>query len=338
MTIAENMRPLSLVDTFGRVHDYLRISLTERCNLRCTYCMPEEGIAMRPKSHFMQHHEVAAIAATFARLGVKKIRITGGEPLVRNDLAKIIASLSRLNVELAITTNGLLLDKYIDCLKANGLRSVNVSLDSLDPTTYNRITRRNYFEKVMSNISILLKNDFNVKLNAVILRGVNDHELPEFVRFTQTRDIHFRFIEFMPFSGNRWREDKGLTRAEMLDSIHAAFPGKVTRLTDSPGSRDEYFRLNGFAGTFGVIGSVTNPFCDTCNRIRLTADGRLRNCLFSANETDLLSLLRAGEDIVPHIFESVLHKKAMRGGSGSVQQLSEESFHHNSRAMHTIGG
>jgi cyclic pyranopterin phosphate synthase len=300
--------------------------------------MPEEGITMRPKSHFMQHHEVAEIAATFVRLGVKKIRITGGEPLVRSDADKVIASLSRLNVELAITTNGLLLDRFIDCFKTNGLRSVNVSLDSLDPLTYNSITRRNYFDKVMSNISLLLKNDFHVKLNAVILKGVNDRELVDFVKFTQTRKIHFRFIEFMPFSGNLWRQDKGIKRSEMLDRIYAAFPKKIIRLDDSVNSKDEYFRVDGYAGTFGIISSVTNPFCDTCNRIRLTADGRLRNCLFSSDEADLLSLFRAGEDIVPPILESVLHKKAMRGGSDSIQQLSEASLHQHSRAMHTIGG
>lgn len=327
-----------MTDQFNRVHDYLRISLTERCNLRCFYCMPENGIELRPRSEFMTADEIYSIAKTFVGLGVKKIRLTGGEPLVRNDAREIISSLSELPVELAITTNGVLVDKFIDTFKKIGLKSVNVSLDSLQKEKLNLMTRRNYAETIFSNIQLLLQENFHVKLNAVIMRGHNDDELLDFVEFTKNQNVHFRFIEFMPFDGNKWDKSKGLSFGEMMDRVYDKFGNTVHRIADSKNDTSKNFKIEGYTGTFAVISSVTNPFCDTCNRIRLTADGKLKNCLFSQGETDLLSLHRNGKEIVPAILESIWNKKTKRGGMVSLEDFANPMLNQRNRSMVAIGG
>ncbi|TAL59533.1 MAG: GTP 3',8-cyclase MoaA [Bacteroidetes bacterium] len=324
----------NISDQFGRIHDYLRISLTERCNLRCFYCMPEEGIALRPKSQFMTKEEVIRMAETFVSLGIKKIRLTGGEPLVRNDAKEIIDALSGLPVELAITTNGILVNKYIDTFISSGLKSVNVSLDSLQRDKLNSITRRNYFDTIISNIRLLIKNNFHVKLNAVIIRGVNDDEIVDFIEFTKDNNVHFRFIEFMPFDGNKWDWSKGLSYKEILDMVKLKYRNNLTRMEDRKNDTSRNFRVHGYKGTFAIISSVTNPFCGTCNRIRLTADGKIKNCLFSDSETDLLSAMRREEDIIPMIQETVWHKKSMRGGMNSIEDFGKQK----NRSMVAIGG
>ncbi len=328
----------NITDSFGREHDYLRISLTERCNLRCFYCMPAEGIPLRPRSEFMKKNEVVDIAKTFVDLGVKKIRLTGGEPLVRNDAKEIIEALSLLPVELAITTNGILVDKFINTFTSVGLKSVNVSLDSLQREKLNTITRRNYFDSIMSNIQLLIKQNFHVKLNAVIMRGVNDDEVIDFIEFTKENNVHFRFIEFMPFDGNKWNWKKGVSYKEMMTVINSSYFDKVQRIEDGKNDTSKNYKIEGYNGTFAVISSVTNPFCDSCNRLRLTADGKLKNCLFSNSETDLLSSLRHGENIRPLILESVWNKKARRGGMDTLAQFSNPTEHSKNRSMLAIGG
>ncbi|MCC6370326.1 MAG: GTP 3',8-cyclase MoaA [Bacteroidia bacterium] len=329
---------ISLTDQFGRVHDYLRISLTERCNLRCVYCMPEQGIVLRPKSQFMTTQEVIQLATHFVDLGVNKIRLTGGEPLVRNDAKEIIEGLSKLGVQLAISTNGILVDKFLETFKSAKIRSVNISLDSLNEEKFNSVTRRQEFQKVMSNIHTLLKENFHVKLNAVIMKGVNDHEIMDFINFTKNHNIHFRFIEFMPFNGNKWDWNKGLSYKEMMERVNLYFPGKVIKLEDKKNDTSKSYRIEGYKGTFAIISSVTNPFCDTCNRLRLTADGKLKNCLFSQNETDLLGALRNGADIKPLIYESVWNKKSVRGGMDTFEDLSNSDLNQKNRSMIAIGG
>lgn len=324
----------NISDQFGRVHDYLRISLTERCNLRCFYCMPENGIELRPKSQFMNKEEVIQMAKIFVSLGVKKIRLTGGEPLVRNDAREIITELSKLPVELAISTNGILVDKYLDTFISSGLKSVNVSLDSLKRDKLNTITRRNYFDTIISNINLLIKNNFHVKLNAVVMRGVNDDEIIDFIEFTKTNNIHFRFIEFMPFDGNKWDWSRGLSYKEILDTVKLRYRNDFTRIEDRKNDTSKNFKVNGYAGTFAIISSVTNPFCDTCNRLRLTADGKIKNCLFSNSETDLLSAMRKGEDIIPLIQETVWHKKSVRAGMNTLEDFGKLK----NRSMVAIGG
>ena len=294
---------VNIIDSFGRVHDYLRISLTERCNLRCFYCMPESGIPLRPKAEFMTQEELLKIASVFVGMGVKKIRLTGGEPLIRNDAKEIISGLGRLPVELAITTNGVLADQFIGTFQKAGLRSVNVSLDSLNNEKLRTITRRAYSDVVMDNIHLLLNEGFRVKLNAVIIRGVNDDELTDFIKFTEKNNVHYRFIEFMPFDGNKWDWSRGVSYSEIMEKVEPVFGKRIVRLTDAANDTSRNYKIEGYRGSFGIISSVTNPFCDTCNRLRLTADGKLKNCLFSGTETYLLSALRSGQDIRPLIFE-----------------------------------
>jgi molybdenum cofactor biosynthesis protein A len=328
----------NIVDTFGRVHDYMRISLTERCNLRCTYCMPEEGIELRPRSKFMTKDEVINIAKIFVSMGVKKIRLTGGEPLIRKDAREIIEALAQLPVELAITTNGVLVDKFIDTFMSSRMRSINVSLDSLQKEKVNAISRRDHFDTIISNIHLLIKHNFHVKLNAVMIRGVNDNEIIDFVEFTKEHNVHFRFIEFMPFDGNKWDWSKGVSYKEMMSTINSVYSDKAQRILDQKNDTAKNYKINGYAGTFAVISSVTNPFCDTCNRIRLTADGKIKNCLFSNTETDLLTHFRQGEDIRPLILESIYHKKAVRSGMETFAQLADPAEHSKNRSMISIGG
>lgn len=327
-----------LLDQFGRAHNYLRISLTERCNLRCVYCMPAEGIALRPKSQFMTTEEVVGIAKTFVSLGVTKIRLTGGEPLVRNDAKEIIEELSKLNVDLAISSNGILVDKFIDTFKANGVRSINISLDSLKEEKLNSVTRRNHFNDILSNIHLLIKENFHVKLNAVIMKGINDDEVLDFVQFTKENPVHFRFIEFMPFNGNKWDWSKGLSYKEMMHIIESGYVNKVLKLEDKKNDTAKSYKIEDFKGTFAVISTVTNPFCDSCNRLRLTADGKMKNCLFSQSETDLLTAFRNGDDIRPIIFENVWKKKSTRGGMESFEEFADASLNQKNRSMISIGG
>lgn len=328
----------SLTDSFGRKHDYLRISLTERCNLRCFYCMPEEGVPHRESSKFMTTDEVLGIATEFVKMGVRKIRLTGGEPLVRKDAATVLQRLSELPVELAITTNGVLVDEYLDVLKACRLKKINVSLDSLKSERFNKITRRDYYTRVMNNIQLLIDNDFEVKLNAVLIKGVNDDEIKDFIRFTRDKKVEFRFIEFMPFDGNKWNFSKCLSQKEILDVVNEEFSSSVIRLMDHPNDTARHYKINGYQGTFAIISSVTNPFCDSCNRIRLTADGKMKNCLFSAGETDLLSIYRSQQDIKPAILDGIFHKKRQRGGMETQEDIEQHHLRYPNRSMVMIGG
>jgi molybdenum cofactor biosynthesis enzyme MoaA len=216
-------QPEKLIDSFGRVHDYLRISLTERCNLRCFYCMPEEGIALREKSVFMSAEETFAIAKEFVSMGVKKIRLTGGEPLIKKNISLILHELASLNIELAITTNGILVDQYLNDFKQTGLRAVNVSLDSLDEKNFERISRRNYFQRIVSNIHLLINEGFQTKINVVVMRGENDHEIIDFINYTRDLPVQIRFIEFMPFDGNNWNWEKKVSFSEIMQQIHTEF-------------------------------------------------------------------------------------------------------------------
>ncbi len=328
------IKSTGIVDQFNRVHDYLRISLTERCNLRCFYCMPAEGILLRPRSTFMSAEEIISITGTFVSLGVKKIRLTGGEPLVRKDAKLILEELSKLPVELAITTNGILVNEYIETFTKCGVHSINVSLDSLKKEKFNTITRRDYFDTVVSNIELLLQNKFHVKVNAVVIKGVNDEEVCDFVSWTKDKNVHVRFIEFMPFDGNNWNWEKGVSYREIMAKIDEQFGSGIIKLDDGKNDTAKNYAIEGHLGTFAIISSITNPFCDTCNRLRLTADGKMKNCLFSGGETDLLGALRRGEDIVPMIEQTVWNKKAIRGGAETLNDFSKQK----NRTMVAIGG
>jgi len=332
-------QPNILRDTFGREHAYLRISLIERCNLRCSYCMPEEGVQLSPKSHIMTYEEIYEIAKTFVKNGVTKIRLTGGEPLIRKDFPVILEKLATLPVELSITTNAVIIDKFIDVLKTNGVKSINVSLDSLDKEKFKHITRRDQFEKVYNNILLLIKEGFKVKVNAVLIKNFNDNEIIDFIRFTKNLPVSVRFIEFMPFDGNKWDMSKMVSYKDVMQYVNASFSEEnIERLQDAPNDTAKNYKIKGYKGSFAIIGSVTNPFCDSCNRLRLTANGQLKNCLFSSAESDLLTTLREGKSIEPIIEKAVRAKFKVRGGMDTLEKLQEPKLHSNNRSMTTIGG
>jgi len=329
--------PIQILDKFGRVHDYLRISLTERCNLRCFYCMPEEGVKLRDKANFMTSEEIIDIAKMFVDLGIKKIRITGGEPLIKKDIKNLLLQLGQLPVELVMTTNAVLADKFIDTFKAAGIKSINVSLDSLEEDKFNTISKRKYFTKIKSNIDLLIEEGFNVKVNAVIIKDLNEHEIPAFIEWTKHKKVSVQFIEFMPFDGNKWEWDKKVSFKEILTIVNDHFGEEnIVKITDKPNSTSRNYQLSKGVGTFGIISSVTNPFCDTCNRIRLTADGKIKNCLFSESETDVLMTLRKKKDIKALIIESISNKKKARGGYPEFNDDFVKGM--KNRSMTTIGG
>lgn len=323
-------------DRFNRVHDYLRISLTDNCNLRCFYCMPEEDYDFTPASRLMQPKEIETLAQLFVREGVKKIRLTGGEPLVRKDAAQIISSLGGLPVELALTTNGTRIQEFLPVLRESGICNVNISLDTLQPDKFQLITRRNLFHLVRSNIELLLHHRLNVKLNAVVMKGFNDDEIADFIAWTAHVPLQIRFIEFMPFSGNRWTSNKVVSMDEILQAVSQRY--SFLPVQGEPNDTARYFAVPGHAGSFAIIGTMTAPFCSTCNRMRLTADGKLKNCLFSDGETDLLSALRKGEDVAPLIHASIQNKAEALGGqfAGAFEKIDAETIHN--RSMITIGG
>ncbi|MES2285832.1 MAG: GTP 3',8-cyclase MoaA [Bacteroidota bacterium] len=301
-----------LTDTFGRHHDYLRISLTDACNLRCVYCMPNEKVLVTPSAKLMQVGEIENLAKVFVGLGVKKIRLTGGEPLLRKDAKEIIQKLSKLPVELTISTNAVLVDQYIETFKAANIRSVNVSLDTLNPDEFFAITKRGDFKKIMSNIYLLLSQNFKVKVNMVVMKGINEHAILDFISWTKDFPLDVRFIEFMPFAGNEWLPEKVFSYKEMLNIISTKYT--FLKLEDAINDTAKKYTVPGHAGTFAFITTITEPFCGTCNRLRLTADGKMKNCLFSQEETDLLMALRKGEDITPLILSCLESKKRERGG------------------------
>ncbi len=274
--------------------------------------MPSEDMQFALHSTLMTANEVFSIAEKFVKLGVKKIRLTGGEPLVRKDAHHIIHLLSKLPVELTITTNATRTDSFLDDFKKAGIRSVNVSLDTFSKEKFLSITRRNDFDKVWQNIHQLLAHNFHVKLNVVVMEGVNDDELLDFVSFTQHQSIHIRFIEFMPFPGNNWNIQKVYSYIEMLEKLKQNFD--IEKLIDAKHSTAKKYKVKGYAGTFAFINTVTLPFCGDCNRLRLTADGKMKNCLFSKGEIDLLSAYRNGEDLDALIFQSLAQKQKQTGG------------------------
>jgi cyclic pyranopterin phosphate synthase len=328
-----------LTDGFGRRHNYLRISLLEKCNLRCTYCMPADGIALSPKASLMTADEIFGIAQTFAQNGVDKIRLTGGEPLLRKDFPEIVSKLAALDVSLSVTTNGILIDRHIDVLRQFKIKKINLSLDTLISSKFQAVTLRNQFEKVVDNLHLLLNNDFQVKVNVVLIKGFNDNEIVDFVKLTQFLPISVRFIEFMPFAGNEWDRSKMVSQQEILSLVGNVFTeNEIQKLEDEKNFTSRNYKIKDFQGDFGIISSITNPFCDSCNRIRLTADGKIKNCLFSNYETDLLTPFRNGESITGLISESIQNKKKVRAGMSGINEINDPVLHSDNRSMIAIGG
>jgi len=328
-----------LQDSFGREHNYLRISLTEKCNLRCTYCMPEEGVKLSPRNNLMTAQEIIDIATMFVKHGVNKIRLTGGEPLLRKDFSSILKGLSQLDVKLSLTTNAILVDQFIADFKLYGIKDINVSLDTLISEKFASITKRDQFNRAYNNILLLLKEGFNLKLNVVLINNFNKDEIIDFIKLTKNNPINIRFIEFMPFDGNQWDKSKIVSQKEVLEKVDHYFgaDNNQTLPTENNFTARNY-QIRAYQGTYGIISSVSNPFCDSCNRIRLTANGKLKNCLFSGGETDILSPFRENQSIDKLIQQTVFKKKAIRAGMDTMERLENPKLHTKNRSMITIGG
>lgn len=288
--------PESLLDRFGRVHTNLRISITDRCDFRCTYCMPEE-MEFYPKSHILTYEEIVRLAQLSIRLGVDKIRLTGGEPLIRRDVTALVRQLVSLDGlrDLSLTTNGSRLQAMAQDLWDAGLRRLNVSLDTLDREKFAQITRRDMIDRVLAGLDEAARVGFHpIKINAVAIRGFTEEELLDFARLARERTFQVRFIEFMPLDGDDgWKADSVLSGQEIREAINAKYPLRAARNADPHAPATVYEFVDG-KGSIGIIPSVTEPFCATCNRIRLTADGKFRHCLFAVDETDLKTPMRAG--------------------------------------------
>jgi len=324
-----------LVDPFGRVIRDLRISVTDRCNFRCTYCMPAEGMEWLPRSEVLTFEEIHRVSRIFVeRFGVEGIRLTGGEPTVRAHLPMLISQLSRLGVDLAMTTNGATLRNSAEELRSAGLRRINISLDTLHADRFEQMTRRNELENVLAGIDAAVAAGFSpVKINAVIERGVNDDEIVDLARFGRDRGVEVRFIEFMPLDATgHWANDRVVGQDEIVERIAEVFPlEQMPARGAAPADRWRY--LDG-AGTVGVIPSVTKPFCGDCDRVRLTAEGQFRTCLFATDEFDLREIMRSGGDddaLAERIIAAV-------GTKWAGHQINRVEFIRPNRSMSQIGG
>ncbi|MFK8025846.1 MAG: GTP 3',8-cyclase MoaA [Ilumatobacter sp.] len=334
-----------LIDPFGRHIQDLRISVTDRCNFRCTYCMPEEGLTWLDRSEVMSFEEIERLARIFVeRYGVQGIRLTGGEPTVRAKLATLVEKLAVLEhsggpVDLSMTTNGATLRHLAPSLKAAGLRRVNISLDTLDREKFHEMTRRDELEAVLDGIEAAKEAGFSpVKINAVIERGVNDDELVDLATFGRERDVEMRFIEFMPLDADgHWVNDTVVGQDEIVERIGEVYPVEVMPARGAaPADRFRYLDRDAKTpgGRIGVIPTVTKPFCGDCDRVRLTASGEFRTCLFATKEFDLLSAIRAGEtddEVAARIEAAVATKWA-------GHQINQVSFTRPSKSMSQIGG
>jgi cyclic pyranopterin phosphate synthase len=298
--------------------------------------MPNEEYDAPPAKALMQTNEIDTIAGVFVKLGVNKIRLTGGEPFVRNDAGAVIEKLSAYGVQLAITTNGIRISDFLPSLQKAGITSLNVSLDTLDAGKFAMITKRDLFDKVWTNIELLLNSNMHVKLNVVVMKGINNHEINDFIALTKHLPLHVRFIEFMPFDKNNWNNDKLFGWQNILHT--AALQYDFYPLQPKANDTAKSYQVYNHTGTFAVISTMTAPFCDTCNRIRLTADGKMKNCLFSTTEVDLLTPLRNGENIEPIIRRCIMDKAKATGGQFDAlpQNIDPQQLHN--RSMIAIGG
>mmetsp|Transcript_4463 Transcript_4463/g.6298 ORF Transcript_4463/g.6298 Transcript_4463/m.6298 type:complete len:580 (+) Transcript_4463:103-1842(+) len=361
--------PNMLVDSYSRHHSYLRISLSERCNLRCQYCMPPEGVPLQPKDSLLSHDEILRLTNLFAQSGVDKVRLTGGEPTLRKDLPDIISSISSIPTiqSVGITTNGLTLSRNMSSLKEAGLTHVNISLDTLQHSKFEEITRRKGLSRVLAAIEDA-SNTFphgNVKVNCVVMKNFNEHELRDFVMITEHLPVDVRFIEWMPFSDNGWSKNRFFSYKDMMYNItrdessvfsnnndhhpqqqqqhqheheNIVPPLELLRCQDGPNDTTKWWKVSGHLGRVGFITSMSQHFCGTCNRLRITADGKLKVCLFGSTEVSLRDAMRSGlsdDDLGLIVKASVMQKNFSLGGHGNAEGIAKAN---DNRPMTLIGG
>jgi cyclic pyranopterin phosphate synthase len=326
-----------LVDGFGRIGSDLRLSVTDRCNFRCVYCMPADGLDWLPREEVLTFEESLRLVGIFVRCGIDTVRVTGGEPLVRagvEELVRMIAT-ELPDVDLTMTTNGYRLAEKAGPLAAAGLRRVNVSCDSLQPARFHEMTRRDALPRVMDGLAAAAEAGLTpVKINAVMVRGVNDDEAVDFAQLARDRDFHVRFIEYMPLdAGHQWTREQVVPSADLLAAIEHRFP-LVAAVEDAPDPARRYQFADGAPGSIGFISSVSEPFCDSCNRLRLTADGHFRTCLFALDEVDLKGPMRAGA--TDGDIEGLIRAAVARKWAG--HHINAPDFVQPERSMSQIGG
>lgn len=337
-----------LIDKFNREINYLRISVTDRCNLRCVYCMPASGIAQKDHSRILSFEQIYKIVNAAAGLGISKVRITGGEPLVRKDLPCLIKNLKTIDGlrEVALTTNGMYLSEYAGLLKKSGLDRINISLDSLVAEKFEMITRGGRLQTLLQGVESALSSGLTpLKINVVLLKGFNTDEIPAFVNLTKEKPIQVRFIEYMPTGLNYLSYDELFFSCKDAKNI-AGNMGKLIRMENTPSNTAEVFRIEGFCGTIGFISALSSPFCSTCNKLRLTSDGFLRSCLHSSKTINLKQSLDKGasrEDLANLIREAVALKPESHNlsdySAGKVSSInSAADFEPENFSMCQIGG
>lgn len=327
---------MTLQDGFFRTINYLRVSITDRCNLRCLYCMPAEGIPLISHHDILRYEEIVRLVRVYAQQGITRVRITGGEPLARKGVVNLVAELAQVPgiEDLSMSTNAVLLREYARPLKHAGLRRVNVSLDTLHPESYARITRTDKFREVWEGIQEALSVGLApLKINVVTMKGINDHEVRDFARLTLCLPLAVRFIEYMPTGGGTWDPSQVFTTAAIMKTLEEEFGPLVPHVQESNGPASRY-RLAGSVGEIGFINPVSNHFCASCNRLRITADGHLRTCLFSDDETDLKPFLRPGDsdEKLIEVLREALGRKPRQ------HQFTATQFTPCQRTMSAIGG
>ncbi|EGC36910.1 hypothetical protein DICPUDRAFT_31087 [Dictyostelium purpureum] len=326
-----------LTDKFNRHHTYLRISLIDTCNLKCLYCHPEEGFIKQQQDKLLTAEEIIRLSKLFVSAGVNKIRFTGGEPLVRKEIDKIIEEVGKIKgiEKIGITTNGILLNRKLENMYKSGVNLFNISLDTLDPKKFMLITKRLGWERVMKSIEETLKLDnVKVKINCVVMKDLNDMEINDFVEMTRNKPVEIRFIEMMPFTGNKWSDQKFVSYQDMIKIIKEKFPTFEKYTEEEANNTSKTYHVPGFKGKIGFITSMSEHFCSSCNRLRITADGNIKVCLFDNAEVSLRDQIRNGatdEDLLKIINAAVLKKKASHAGMYEISK-------NENRPMILIGG
>ena len=326
-----------LIDTFGRTHTNLRVSVTDRCNIRCFYCMPET-VRFLPLAEILTYEEIESLVRVVAQMGVNRLRVTGGEPLVRAELPRLIEMLAAVPGirDIALTTNGILLVDQAKALKDAGLRRINISLDGLSEETFRKISRRAGLDRVLDGIFAAQRAGFDkIRLNAVAIRGITEAEVVPLGRFARQHRMEMRFIEFMPLDAeNNWQTEQVLSGKEIREILEAEFGPLIPLARDDPSQTAVDYQFADGIGRMGFINPVTQPFCGNCNRLRITAEGKIRNCLFSTEEWDVRELLRGGgtDDQIAETVRRAVHAK--KSGHG----IDTDDFIKPERAMYQIGG